>query len=69
MLPHARLSRWAGVGHLLFLNRDPEDQRVTEMIQDREKEQATARSMSPKRAAAAALELAQEFHTDKDPGF
>ena len=68
MLPHARLSRLAGVGHLLFVSRDPEEQRVTEMIQDREKEQATVKAMSPKRAAAA-LELAQVFHTDRDPGF
>jgi len=67
MLPHARLSRWAGVGRLLFVSRDPEEQRVTEMIQDREKEQATVRAMRPKRAAA--LELAQVFHTDRDPGF
>ena len=67
MLPHARLLRWAGVGHLLFVNRDPEEQRVTEMIQDKEKEQAPARAMSPKQAAA--LELAQVFHTDRDPGF
>jgi hypothetical protein len=68
MLPDARLSRWAGAGHLLFVNRDPEEQRVTEMIPNREKEQATARAMSPKRAAAA-LEPAQVFHTDRDPGF
>jgi hypothetical protein len=69
MLPHARLSRWPGDWHVLFVNRDPEQQRVTKMIQGREKEQATARVMSPKRVVAAALELAQVFHTDRDPGF
>jgi hypothetical protein len=31
-----------------------------------EKEQATARAMNPKRAAVP--ELAQVFHTDRDPG-
>ena len=66
MPPHAPLSPRAGVGHL-FVNRDPEQQGVTEMIQDREKEQATARAMSPKQAAAP--ELAQVFHTDRDPAF
>jgi hypothetical protein len=69
MLPYARLLQWAGGGHLLFVTRDPEEQRVTEMIPDREKEQATARAMSPKRAAAAAPEPAQVFHTDRDPAF
>jgi len=49
------------------VNRDPEQQGVTEMIQDREKEQATAKAMSPKQAAAP--ELAQAFHTDRDPAF
>jgi len=51
------------------VNRDPEQQGVTETIQDREKEQATARAMSPKRTVVAALELAQAFHTDRDRGF
>ena len=69
MLPHARLSQSASAGHLLFVNRDPEEQSVTEMIPDREKERATARAMSPKRTAVAALELAQVFHTDRDRGF
>jgi hypothetical protein len=55
MLPHARLSRWPGDWHVLFVNRDPEQQRVTKMIQGREKEQATARVMSPKRVVTAAL--------------
>lgn len=66
MLPYARLSAWAGVGHLLFVNCAPE-QRMTKMIQDREKEQATARVMSPNQAAGA--EAPQAFHTDRDPGF
>jgi hypothetical protein len=50
---------------LLFANHDPERRKIRPTIQDREKEQATARAMSPKRAAA--LELAQVFHTDRDP--
>ena len=66
MLPCARLSGWAGVGHLLFVNCASE-QRMTKMIQDREKEQATARGMSPNQAAAP--EDPQVFHTDRDPGF
>ena len=40
---------------------------MTKMIQDREKEQATARGMSPNQAAAP--EGPQVFHTDRDPGF
>ena len=48
------------------MNRVPE-QRVTKMIQDREKEQATAGAMSPNQMAAP--ELAQVFHTDRDPEF
>ena len=67
MLPHARLSRWAGVGPLVFVNRDPEQQRKTEMIQGREKEQATARVPNPKQAAVP--ELDQVFHRDRDPVF
>jgi hypothetical protein len=66
MLPHARLSGWAAVGHLLFVNCAPE-QRVTKMIHDREKEQATATVMSPNQAAAP--EAPQAFHTGRDPGF
>ena len=66
MLPDARLLGWAGVGHLLFVNCAPE-QRMTKMIQDREKEQATGGVMSPNQAAAP--EAPQAFHTDRDPGF
>jgi len=47
------------------VNRGPEKPRARATIRDREKEQATARAMSPKRVAA--LELAQVFHTDRDP--
>jgi hypothetical protein len=49
------------------VNRDPEQQKATETIQDTGKEQATARAMSPKQAAAP--ELAQAFHTERDPAF
>ena len=38
-----------------------------EMIQGREKEQATARATNPKQAAVP--ELDQVFHTDRDPVF
>jgi hypothetical protein len=51
---------------LLFVNCAPE-QRVTKMIQNREKEQAPARVMSPNQAAAP--EAPQVSHTDRDPGF
>jgi hypothetical protein len=50
---------------LVFVNHDPEQRKVRSTMRDTEKEQATARAMSPKRAAA--LELAQVFHTDRDP--
>jgi hypothetical protein len=50
---------------LLFVNHDPEQLKVRPTIRDTEKEQATARAMSPTRAAV--LELAQVFHTDRDP--
>ena len=67
MPPHARLSPRAGVGPLPFVNRDPEQQREMEMIQGREKEQATARATNPKQAAVP--ELDQVFHMDRDPVF
>jgi hypothetical protein len=51
----------------VFVNRDPEQQRKTEMIQGREKEQATARVPNPKQAAVP--ELDQVFHRDRDPVF
>ena len=38
-----------------------------EMIQGREKEQATARATNPEQAAVP--ELDQVFHTDRDPVF
>jgi len=67
MPPHARLSPRAGVGPLLFVNRDPEPQRKMGMIQDREREQATARATNPKPAAVP--ESDQVFHRDRDPAF
>jgi hypothetical protein len=66
MLPRARLSQSAAGGHPLFVNRDPEQPRAGATIRGTEKEQAMARGMSPKRAAAP--ELAQVFHTDRDRG-
>ena len=47
------------------MNRDPEQPTATATIRGTEKEQATARAMSPKRAVAP--ELAQVFHKDRDP--
>jgi len=67
MLPHARLSPWAAGGRFLFVNHDPEQPRARVTIRDTEKEQAPARAMSPKRAAAP--ELAKVFRTGRDPGF
>jgi len=66
MLPRARLSPWVAGGHSLFLDRDPEQPSAKATIRGTEKEQARARAMSPKRAAA--QELAQAFHTDRDQG-
>jgi len=51
---------------LLFVDRALEQPRVTVPIADREKEQAMALAMGPKRAAV--LELAQVFHMDRGPG-
>ncbi len=67
MQPHARLSPRVGVGPLRFVNRDPEPQREIEMIQGKEKEQATAKATNPKPAAVP--EPDQVFHTDRDPAF
>ena len=50
---------------MLFVNHDLEQRRVRATIRNTEKEQATAKGMSPKRAAAPVL--AQVFHTDRDP--
>jgi hypothetical protein len=48
------------------VNRDPDRQQSTKLIEDTEKEQVTARAMSPNPAAA--QEFGQAFHTDTDPG-
>ena len=67
MQPHAQFSPRAGVGLLRLVNLDPEPLREMEMIQDREKEQATAKATNPKPAAVP--EPDQVFHTDRDPAF
>jgi hypothetical protein len=67
MPPHARFSPRSGVGLLRFANRDPEPLREMEMIQGREKGQATAKATNPKPAAVP--EPGQVFHRDRDPAF
>jgi hypothetical protein len=67
MPPHAQFSPRSDVGLLRFVNRDPEPRREMEMIQGREKEQATAKGTNPKPAAVP--EPDQVFHRDRDPAF